>query len=52
MNGEIGVASGKAGNEMILERADRAFGCIASMNMRRRELEINLLIGQIVFEEL
>ena len=40
---ELGIARGKAGEEVILESLDGPFGRIAPMNMRRDELKFYVL---------
>ena len=39
---EIAVRAAEAGDEVVFERADGAFGCIMPMDMGRGELEIDL----------
>ena len=49
MEQEIGVNATEAGNEVILESTDASFGCIATMDMGRYQLEINFFFGHELF---
>ena len=49
MEREIGVNATEAGDEMILERTDASFGCIATMDVGRYQLEINFFFGHELF---
>ena len=46
MQGEVGVATTEAGDEVILVVFDGAFGGIGAMKVRRNELEIDAGIAQ------
>ena len=39
---EIAVCAAEAGDKVVFERADGAFGCVSSMDMGRGELEVHL----------
>ena len=45
-----GVGAAEASNEMVFEGADGAFGGITTMNMGRRELEVNGVVGHEALE--
>ncbi len=52
MQWKVLVDAAKASDEMILEGADAAFGCISAMHSRRDELEIHVLLMHKLLEDL
>ena len=50
MQGEVGVASTEAGDEVILVVLDGVFGCVGAMKVLRNELELDAEISQKLFE--
>ena len=49
MQGEVGVATAEARNEVTLVGLDGAFGVAGAMQVRRNELEIDTRIAQKCF---
>ena len=50
MNGKVLVHTAQAGDEVILERADGAFGSIATMDVGWSKLEVNIFLNKEVLE--
>jgi hypothetical protein len=50
MQREVFIDAAKPGDEIILERADGAFGGVATMQSRGHELIVDLLVGEKCFE--
>ena len=46
------VDTAKAGNEMVFERPDGAFGGIAMMDTGRGKLKVDVLVAEELFERL
>ena len=46
LGGEVGVARGDSGAEMIFEDADRTFGGVATVGVRGNELEVNVVLAE------
>ena len=49
IQGEVGVATTEAGDEVILVGLDGPFGCVGAMKVRRNELELDAGITQKLF---
>ena len=47
----VGVSAGEAVNKMILKGADVAFGGVAAVDARRKQLEVDLSGVPVVFQE-
>ena len=43
---KVGVARGESGTKMIFECADRTFGGVAAVGVRRDTLEINVVLAE------
>lgn len=52
MQWEVGIAAHEDTDEVLLEDADNALGGVATMIVRRSKLEVDVLVGKIVFEGL
>ena len=52
MKWKIGVRTAEAGDEVVLEGADDAFGRVAAMDVRWRQLVVNGLLRQVLLEGL
>ena len=50
MKGEIGICGAEAGNEVILEGTNGAFGGIAAVHMGRNQLEVDVFSAHELFE--
>ena len=50
MQGGVFVDATQSSNKVILERAYRTFGGVASVDTRRDELEVNSFVAQEIFE--
>jgi hypothetical protein len=49
MQGKVGVSAAEACDEMVFERADRTFGCIAAVDLRGYKLVVDCFLGEVVF---
>jgi hypothetical protein len=52
MQWKIGVSSAEACDEMVFERADCTFGCVAAVDLRGYKLVVDCFLGEVIFEEL
>jgi hypothetical protein len=52
MQWKIGIGAAEAGDEVIFERPDGAFGGVASVYMRRRELIVDAFVLEKLLEGL
>jgi len=52
VEGKMFVDTAKAGDEMVFERPDGAFGGIATMDARRGKLKVDVLVAEELFERL
>ncbi len=49
MQRKVGVSAAEACNEMVFERVDHTFGCVAAVDLRRYKLVVDCFLGEVVF---
>ena len=50
MEGEVGVCAAEGCNKVVLEGADGALSSVATVDVGRRELVVNIVVGEEVAE--
>ena len=46
LGGKVGVARGESSANMIIECADRTFSGVAAVGVRRKNLEVNVVLAE------
>jgi hypothetical protein len=50
MQGEFFISAAQGSNKVILECTDGPFCCVATMDARRDELKVNMLVSHVFLE--